>query len=158
MSVAGCDVEDPQVFKLAIKAGHARAAAVNDDTSLEYQARRERREEMEAGIARSMLKHEATSRVYYARLGNRVKIGYTHNVRKRMADLMAEELLATERGGLELEAERHRRYCQRDQHGSSRQSSGQSRAQSWAHGRPPGSHVRWSPLWPASDRDNHHII
>lgn len=112
MSIAGCDPEDPEVIKMAIKAGHARAVELHDDTSLQYHAAKQRWLEKEAAINRRMEKHEATSRVYYARLGNRVKIGYTHNVRKRMADLMAEELLATERGGLELEAERHKQFAQ----------------------------------------------
>lgn len=117
MNVAGCDVQDPEVLKLAIKAGHARAASVNDDTSLEFQARQEWRMQQDADIARRMQKHEATARVYYARLGNRLKIGYTHNVRKRMAQLMPEELMATERGGEAVEAERHRQFGHLRTHG-----------------------------------------
>jgi hypothetical protein len=48
--------------------------------------------------------------VYYIRRGATVKIGTTTNLRQRMAALLPEEILATEPGGYELEAQRHRQF------------------------------------------------
>lgn len=48
--------------------------------------------------------------VYYMRVGDRVKIGWTTNIRKRLATLVPEELLATERGGFSVEKDRHRQF------------------------------------------------
>lgn len=49
--------------------------------------------------------------VYYARLGNRVKIGTTVDIKKRMSGIQPEQLLVTEPGGYGLEAERHRQFA-----------------------------------------------
>jgi hypothetical protein len=50
--------------------------------------------------------------VYYIRRGAMVKIGTTVNMRARMAALLPEEILATEPGGYDLEAKRHREFRQ----------------------------------------------
>lgn len=51
--------------------------------------------------------------VYYVRLGDHVKIGYTVNLRQRMGDLRADmaDVLAVEPGGRELESQRHREWA-----------------------------------------------
>lgn len=59
------------------------------------------------------LRLEAQSVVYYVRIGDRIKIGYTTNLSQRMAALRVEphNLLATEPGGRRLEAERHEQFA-----------------------------------------------
>lgn len=49
--------------------------------------------------------------VYYARLGNRMKIGWTSNLPRRMTVIQPEELLATEPGGPDEEAVRHVQFA-----------------------------------------------
>lgn len=49
--------------------------------------------------------------VYYARLGNRVKIGTTTDLRARMEAIQPEELLITEPGGHALEHMRHLEFA-----------------------------------------------
>jgi Meiotically Up-regulated Gene 113 (MUG113) protein len=48
--------------------------------------------------------------VYYARIADQVKIGMTTSIAARMASLGAEELLATEPGGFDVEKMRHRQF------------------------------------------------
>lgn len=52
------------------------------------------------------------SQVYYVRIGDHVKIGYTTNVRQRMNQLRVDvaDVLATEPGGVELEKARHEQF------------------------------------------------
>lgn len=49
------------------------------------------------------------SQVYYVRIGDRIKIGYTQNMKQRMSELRVplENVLATEPGDAALERERH---------------------------------------------------
>ena len=49
--------------------------------------------------------------VYYLRLGTSVKIGTTFNPRQRFAALPHDEVLAFERGGRDLEQQRHREFA-----------------------------------------------
>jgi hypothetical protein len=49
--------------------------------------------------------------VYYLRLGASVKIGTTFNPRQRFAALPHDEVLAFERGGRELEQQRHLEFA-----------------------------------------------
>lgn len=49
--------------------------------------------------------------VYYMRVGNRVKIGFTTNLTARIAQVMPEEVLTTEPGGRLLEDVRHRQFA-----------------------------------------------
>lgn len=71
---------------------------------------------MEAGLrqARADVKvppqHVPHSVVYYMRVGNRIKIGYTQNLEGRMRGLAPEELLGYERGDTTLEHLRHRQF------------------------------------------------
>lgn len=55
--------------------------------------------------------------VYYARIGNRVKIGTSTNVAKRMEEINPEELLVTEPGGAGLEHMRHLEFAHLRTHG-----------------------------------------
>jgi hypothetical protein len=49
--------------------------------------------------------------VYYMRLGNRVKIGWSSNLAVRVATIQPEEVMATEDGGQKLEARRHKEFA-----------------------------------------------
>jgi hypothetical protein len=49
--------------------------------------------------------------VYYMRVGNRVKIGFSTNLTSRISDVMPEEVLATEPGGPDVERARHRQFA-----------------------------------------------
>jgi hypothetical protein len=55
--------------------------------------------------------------VYYARIGNRVKIGTTTALAARMATINPEELLAVESGGVDLERRRHGQFADLRTHG-----------------------------------------
>lgn len=48
--------------------------------------------------------------VYYVRLGDRVKIGWTSNVARRMGELPVEQVLAVEPGSRRLERDRHAQF------------------------------------------------
>jgi hypothetical protein len=50
--------------------------------------------------------------VYYMRIGNRCKIGYTTNLTRRMLVVVPEEVLAIEPGTLETEVQRHDEFSQ----------------------------------------------
>lgn len=56
---------------------------------------------------------EGQSQVYYVRIGDRVKIGYSINLKQRLNALRVPEsaLLATEPGGRQLERERHLQFA-----------------------------------------------
>lgn len=55
--------------------------------------------------------------VYYMRLGNRVKIGVTSNLARRLEAVRPEELLATEPGDRAIEQARHRQFADLRTHG-----------------------------------------
>jgi hypothetical protein len=55
--------------------------------------------------------------VYYMRIGNRVKIGYSTNLIERLNAINPEELLAAESGSPEVERRRHRQFGQYRTHG-----------------------------------------
>jgi Meiotically Up-regulated Gene 113 (MUG113) protein len=101
---SGLDVLDPDVAKLAIEGGR-KVARECERRLKEHPARH-----AEDRAERSQALEEA-SLVYYARLGNRVKIGYSTNMANRLADIRPEELLATEPGGPLLEKRRHGQFA-----------------------------------------------
>ena len=76
------------------------------------------REEL-AAIRASFLEDPPLSRprpvnnpaVYYFRVGNRIKIGFTVNVEGRVRNLMPEEVLGWEPGDRNLETKRHRQFA-----------------------------------------------
>lgn len=58
-------------------------------------------------------RHEDECFVYYVRIGDHIKIGYTKNVPARMSQLRTDvrNVLATEPGGPELERLRHKEFA-----------------------------------------------
>lgn len=55
--------------------------------------------------------------VYYMRIGNRVKIGFTTGLAERLKVINPEEIMAVEPGGYELEQRRHREFRHLRTHG-----------------------------------------
>jgi hypothetical protein len=55
--------------------------------------------------------YEAQSVVYYVRMRDLIKIGYTTNMTARMGNLIVDEVLATEPGGEPLERMRHKQFA-----------------------------------------------
>lgn len=55
----------------------------------------------------------AQSQVYYVRIGDHIKIGYTVNLRTRCSQLRVDvsRVMATEPGGRKLEQERHQQFA-----------------------------------------------
>lgn len=103
----GYDIHDPDVIKRAINKGrrdHARKEAPRENTNR---------------LLREMESEDVTpgSVVYYMRIGNRVKIGFSTNIVTRLATINPEELLATEAGGYVLEQQRHRQFMDLRTHG-----------------------------------------
>lgn len=54
--------------------------------------------------------HQHPPIVYYMRLGQLVKIGFTTNLTKRLGVINPEEVMVTEPGGREREQQRHREF------------------------------------------------
>lgn len=52
----------------------------------------------------------ASSVVYYIQFGDRIKIGTTTSLERRLAELPHDELLATESGGVQTERRRHEQF------------------------------------------------
>lgn len=71
-------------------------------------------EEAQAFIQAEREAHEASySRggvVYYIKFGNRIKIGFTRDLAKRLTAIPNDEVLAAEPGTFELEAQRHAEF------------------------------------------------
>lgn len=88
------DLGDPHIVQAAIRVGQRR-----------YQ---EHLAQELAAKAESLPTGEV---VYYMRLGNRVKIGYTSDLPGRMSAIQPEELLVTEPGGRALELVRHGQFA-----------------------------------------------
>ncbi|MFE6079986.1 GIY-YIG nuclease family protein [Streptomyces virginiae] len=85
----------PEIIDAAVKAGRARHARETTIPTLPHQPGPE-------AVAGSV--------VYYIRRGNLIKIGTTTNLRRRMAALMPDEILAVEPGDWVLEQQRHRQF------------------------------------------------
>lgn len=64
-----------------------------------------------AEIERKKRERQEHAVVYYVRLRDTIKIGYTSDMRGRMASLLPDELLAMEPGGEALERMRHRQFA-----------------------------------------------
>lgn len=82
------------------------------DPSLALGVQRERQEKQDQARARREAAYADQSLVYYVRIGENVKIGYSTNLKQRISQLRLQPtaLLATEPGGRELEKERHRQF------------------------------------------------
>lgn len=79
------------------------------DIHADDQVKKDRSAKLQAGR-----KHQI---VYYMRIGNRVKIGTTTNLKVRLEAINPEELLCTEPGGHPLEKQRHRQFAALRTHG-----------------------------------------
>ena len=66
---------------------------------------------------RRLLAHRHPPIVYYLRLANLVKIGFTTNLTKRLGVINPEEVMATEPGDRKREQERHRQFAALHAHG-----------------------------------------
>ncbi len=103
----GFDLNDPEVAKRVIEVGrrrHAEALAAQPD-------------EPGKPPRTSPLWREENEFVYYMRIGNRVKIGWTRNLPSRLATLNPEELLVVEPGNRLLEMVRHDQFADLRTHG-----------------------------------------
>lgn len=107
MREAGFDMLNPEMLRLAVVAGRRRASSSPDDHDIDNHVTQLRKWGTYPGRwgARS-----GDAILYYARVGNRVKIGWTANLKQRMNNISPEELLATEPGGPLEEAARHQQF------------------------------------------------
>lgn len=101
----GFDIDDPEILQRAIERG--RELYAHRAGHLEANARK---------LSRTTTPTEGEL-VYYFRIGNRCKIGYTSNLASRMTTINPEELLATEPGTFALEQLRHSEFWQLRTHG-----------------------------------------
>lgn len=94
------DLHDPAIVQQAIGAGRrAHADSVHGDHLRSLARERIREQQVHPSV------------VYYMRVGNRVKIGFTTNLTARLAAIVPEEVMATELGGRLLEETRHRQFA-----------------------------------------------
>jgi hypothetical protein len=105
LSRFGYSPNDPDVARRAIIVGGRRW--------------KEKEDERRAACERvaSLQPHEGAELVYYMRIGNRVKIGTTGNLKSRLSTINPEELMATEPGGRERERARHDQFKELRTHG-----------------------------------------
>lgn len=99
----GFDINDPEVIRTVVAANKRRRAGAQSQQAARLAAAK--------NTAASGEPTEVESVVYYMRVGNRVKIGFTTNLAGRIAAVMPEEVLATEPGGRMLEGVRHRQFA-----------------------------------------------
>ncbi len=118
------DVEDPAFLHICRAA--ARVAEFGYDPSdpdvaarIIEVGRREYAESLDSSQAAAQEQHPPAPGevVYYMRIGNRVKIGWSTNLPGRLATINPEELLAVEPGGLAVERQRHRQFAHLRTHG-----------------------------------------
>lgn len=104
----GYDPNDPDVAARAIEVGRERHKdqSLRNTKSLAKERSRLRPEDS-----------EGASVVYYMRIGNRVKIGWSRNLTSRLSAINPEELMATEPGSRNLERVRHREFGELRTHG-----------------------------------------
>jgi len=116
---AGLDVLDPELAAQLVEAGKERLRQANG------QVHRERPFPEFAAVVRQTrlksVKHDPSVQnldvVYFMRLGDLIKIGYTTNLRQRVSSINPEEVLATEPGGRARERELHKRFAALRVHG-----------------------------------------
>lgn len=93
----GFDPSDLDIAGRAVAVGRKR-----------YHARVRKLKERQSYLA--AMNYPAGSVVYYMRVGNRVKIGYTVNLKGRVLALSPEAVLATEPGSYAVESARHEQF------------------------------------------------
>jgi hypothetical protein len=74
-------------------------------------AYREWERNRQAGHAARTIAAREDGIVYYVRIGDRIKIGWTGCLHARMGQLMPDEIMAVEPGPLALERQRHDEFC-----------------------------------------------
>lgn len=110
MRYAGMDMTKPDAIRMAVEAGRRKAEQEQAELHSEHSAT-VRRLVLQENERRERHPDGDPPCVYYARLGNRVKIGYTLNLPQRMSVFQPEEVLATEPGGILVEARRHEQFA-----------------------------------------------
>jgi len=98
----GFDVNDPEVVKKAIATARRRDMMQDRDARWRGQGTLQWYGPYSDCLTGSV--------VYYMRIGNRCKIGYTNNLTQRLSVFNPEELLVTEPGGQTKEFERHQQF------------------------------------------------
>lgn len=116
---AGLDPRDPLILELAVVGARKRGDDIRAELGSESFRRHQEAARLAAERAEQRRVHVRPTQatLYYARIGNRVKIGFTLDLKQRMQSLNPEELLATEPGSLRKEAERHRQFADLRTHG-----------------------------------------
>lgn len=104
----GFDINDPQVRRTVVEASKRKRAA-REQREADEQAARLEAAKVAAASGEPV---PAESVVYYMRVGNRVKIGYSTNLKQRLTAVVPEEVMATEPGGRLLEQVRHRQFAE----------------------------------------------
>jgi len=99
----GFDINDPEVIRTVVAANKRRRAGAEDREAAMIAAAKAANATGKLPVPKSV--------VYYMRVGNRVKIGYSTNLEGRIAAVMPEEVLAVEPGGRMLEEVRHRQFA-----------------------------------------------
>jgi len=108
MRLSGFDMTDPENIDIAVQVARLKAAKFRTDAaSGKFQPMRPPDDDL---ITLPGYCAPPTV-VYYMRLGNRCKIGYTNDLKRRMSNIQPEELLATEPGGEITETERHIQFA-----------------------------------------------
>jgi len=106
----GFDIADMDIARRAVAAGQRRHANSPEVHQREQEEVKERRKANPFEIA-------AGEVVYYMRIGNRVKIGWSTNLPSRLCDINPEELMVTEPGNRILERVRHDQFAELRSHG-----------------------------------------
>ena len=101
----GFDMSDPAIQTRAIEQGRQRHKGYRR-VNVQQQATMSQRHGIEQRTA------DPVGTVYYMRVGNRVKIGWSSNLPARLLTFNPEELVAVETGSKTVERQRHREFSQ----------------------------------------------
>lgn len=114
-SVAGCDRRlNRDIRTLPLCYEHGLEVAKKYELRILADANRRNGKKRAERIERRQTRagNREGSLVYYVRIGDYIKIGYSERLRNRFTTLRADELLAVEPGGAELERERHVKFAE----------------------------------------------
>lgn len=104
--------DDPAINR-ALRVVNIKMEAERREREERYEQQAEEAGQRLAALAQDVRRASvAQSVVYYAKIGQYVKIGTTINMKRRMAGLAMDAVLATEPGGVELESQRHREFAE----------------------------------------------
>lgn len=129
LAMSGFDAKDPELIARAVEVGRAgldhqrrQWAELSEnmrETSLRDAAAhaQRRRQETEQYQLREEKRADRRALVYYMRIGDRCKIGYTTNLLERLRTINPEELMAIELGDPALERQRHAQFKKLRTHG-----------------------------------------